>query len=155
MNQIVCLRSALPDDLDALVALERRCFAGDRLSRRSFRRRLRPVHAGLILAEANHGALVGYVLVLLRRGTRVARLYSIAIDPAWRGHGLGDTLLTAAEDYARRQRRLYLRLEVRRDNRAAIRLYERRGYALFACVPAYYEDREEALRYQKTLSRRA
>ncbi|MBF1802582.1 GNAT family N-acetyltransferase/peptidase C39 family protein [Alloalcanivorax profundimaris] len=144
-------RPARSDDLDALTALERRCFQSDQLSRRSFRHWIRQAHSGLILAEAEDGALAGYALVILQRGTRLARLYSIATDPRRRGQGLGEQLLDAAEDYAHQEKRLYLRLEVRRDNAAAIRLYERRGYKLFARTPDYYEDHEDALRYQKRL----
>ncbi|MEO1901800.1 MAG: GNAT family N-acetyltransferase/peptidase C39 family protein [Alcanivorax sp.] len=151
MNSIFTLRPALPHDLDALTALERRCFDSDRLSRRSFRHWIRQAHSGLILALAPDGGLAGYALVILQRGTRLARLYSIAADRAWRGQGLGDALMDAAEQYAHEEKRLYLRLEVRRDNAGAIRLYERRGYKLFGYTPDYYEDHEDALRYQKRL----
>lgn len=146
----ITLRPARIDDLDALVELEKRCFDSDRLSRRSFRHWLRQDDPGLIVAEDQSG-LAGYALVILHRGTRLARLYSIAIDPDRRGQGLGERLMGAAEAYAHEHKRLYLRLEVRRDNRAAIRLYERLGYRLFGEHPDYYEDHEDALRFQKRL----
>ncbi|KZY28667.1 ribosomal-protein-alanine acetyltransferase [Alcanivorax sp. HI0044] len=145
------LRPALPDDLDALTALEQRCFSSDRLSRRSFRKWLKRQHSGLIVALDEQQQLAGYALVLLQPGTRLARLYSIAVDPQQRGKKLGERLLEAAEDYAHQQRRLFLRLEVRKDNAAAIALYERLGYRLFAQTADYYEDHEDALRYQKRL----
>ncbi|MBQ26235.1 GNAT family N-acetyltransferase/peptidase C39 family protein [Alcanivorax sp.] len=145
------LRPALPDDLDALTALEQRCFSSDRLSRRSFRKWLKRQHAGLIVALDEQQQLAGYALVLLQPGTRLARLYSIAVDPQQRGKKLGEHLLDAAEDYAHQQRRLFLRLEVRKDNTTAIALYERLGYRLFAQRADYYEDHEDALRYQKRL----
>jgi|TARA_R100000049_G_scaffold785_1_gene1709 ribosomal protein S18 acetylase RimI-like enzyme/predicted double-glycine peptidase len=157
MTAAFSFRPARPEDLDALVDLEQRCFDGDRLSRRSFRHWIRQAHSGLIVAhglsdEAGaEGALAGYALVILQRGTRMARLYSIAADPACRGKGLGEQLMNAAERYAHREKRLYLRLEVRRDNPAAIRLYERLGYKLFAETPDYYEDHQDALRFQKRL----
>lgn len=145
------LRPALPSDLDALTALEQRCFSSDRLSRRSFRKWLKRQHAGLIVAETEAGELAGYALVLLQPATRLARLYSIAVDPQQRGRRLGETLLDAAEDYAHQQRRLYLRLEVRKDNASAIALYGKRGYQLFGHAEDYYEDHQDALRYQKRL----
>ncbi|HCJ63983.1 MAG TPA: hypothetical protein DHV78_06815, partial [Alcanivorax sp.] len=88
MTAAFSFRPARPEDLDALVDLEQRCFDGDRLSRRSFRHWIRQAHSGLIVAhglsdEAGaEGALAGYALVILQRGTRMARLYSIAADPA-------------------------------------------------------------------------
>ena len=157
MTAAFSFRPARPEDLDALVELEQRCFDGDRLSRRSFRHWIRQAHSGLIVAhglsdeEGAEGALAGYALVILQRGTRMARLYSTAADPACRGQGLGEQLMSAAERYAHREKRLYLRLEVRRDNDAAIRLYQRLGYKLFAETPDYYEDHQDALRFQKRL----
>ena len=145
------LRPATTDDLDALTALEQRCFSSDRLSRRSFRKWIKRQHSGLIVAIDDDNTLAGYVLVLLQPGTRLARLYSIAVDPQQRGRNLGEKLMEAAEDYALLQRRPYLRLEVRKDNAAAIALYEKRGYRLFAQTPDYYEDHQDALRYQKRL----
>ncbi|EKF75236.1 acetyltransferase [Alcanivorax hongdengensis A-11-3] len=144
------LRPAIADDLNALDALEQRCFQSDRLSRRSFRHWIRAQHSGLIVAEED-GQLLGYALVLLQQGTRLARLYSIAVDPDGRGRQLGRALMQAAEDYAHSQRRLYLRLEVRRDNERAIRLYQQLGYQHFDEMPDYYEDHEDALRFQKRL----
>jgi ribosomal-protein-alanine N-acetyltransferase len=44
-----------------------------------------------------------------------------------------------------------MRLEVRQDNSAAIRLYERLGYRRFAARQGYYEDGEDAWRYEKKL----
>ncbi|HAD44322.1 MAG TPA: ribosomal-protein-alanine acetyltransferase, partial [Alcanivorax sp.] len=41
MTAAFSFRPARPEDLDALVDLEQRCFDGDRLSRRSFRHWIR------------------------------------------------------------------------------------------------------------------
>ena len=81
----------------------------------------------------------------------LARLYSIATAPAARGRGLGATLLAAAEDAARARNCRALRLEVRVDNTAAIALYERAGYRRIGRYREYYEDGEDAWRYEKAL----
>ena len=47
-----------------------------------------------------------------------------------------------------------LRLEVRRNNTTAIRLYEKLGYKQIGLLPDYYEDHMEALRYEKLLAPR-
>ena len=67
------------------------------------------------------------------------------------GLGLGSLVLDAAEADARAHGCTRLRLEVRADNGAGIRLYERRGYLRFAVIPDYYEDGMEAWRYEKSL----
>ncbi|MGB3840666.1 MAG: GNAT family N-acetyltransferase, partial [Rhodanobacter sp.] len=44
-----------------------------------------------------------------------------------------------------------LRLEVRPDNAAAIRLYERAGFRRFGAYRRYYEDGTDAWRYEQAL----
>ena len=144
------LRAARASDLDALLALEA-LFPGDRLSPRQFRHHLRNPRARLRVLMLGHD-LAGYALVFLRRDSRLARLYSIAVDPAWRGRGLGATLLTDAEAQARRAKARALRLEVRADNTSAVALYEARGYRRLKHLPGYYDDGAEGWRYEKILT---
>jgi len=147
-------RFASVADIDALVALEQQCFTLNRLNPRNFHWMVSRANARLILAE-QAGQLAGYALVLFHRGTSLARLYSIAVDPLWRGHGLGQCLLEQAQASALERNCAWLRLEVRPDNPAAIRLYEANGYRRFAVVEDYYEDHAQALRYEKRLLRDA
>ncbi|WP_231758876.1 GNAT family N-acetyltransferase/peptidase C39 family protein [Microbulbifer elongatus] len=144
------LRPALPGDLDQLCHLEQTAFQGDRLSRRRFRHWLQTDHRVFLVAE-QRSALLGYGLVLLRRGTRLARLYSLAVAPAGRGLGIGKALLSAAEDAARACGRLYMRLEVAEQNTPAIALYRQLGYRTFGSYANYYEDAGAALRMQKRI----
>src|SRR4051794_34739122 len=76
----VTLRVGARTDLSALEALECRAFLHDRVSRRSFSRFVDSPRASLIVADRD-GALCGYALVLFRARSRLARLYSIAVDP--------------------------------------------------------------------------
>ncbi|WP_210396238.1 GNAT family N-acetyltransferase/peptidase C39 family protein [Motiliproteus sediminis] len=147
----VLLRAADHDDLDALVELENACFDGDRLSRRSFRHLLRGRHSQCLVATSE-GQVVGYILLLFRRGSSLARVYSLATAPAWRGSGIGRQLLQAAESVARERRCLFVRLEVREDNPAALALYRAKGYKLFDTEPDYYDDGATALRLEKALA---
>lgn len=144
------IRPATLSDLNALLTIEQRCFTADRLSRRSFRHMIIKAHAELLLLE-EAGVIGGYVLVLFHAGTSLARLYSIAILPELRGRGAGRRLMTAAEQAALARGCIALRLEVRADNLTSIRLYESMGYRRFGFYDAYYEDRMDALRYEKRL----
>ena len=107
------VRAAALTDLDALVEIENRCFDTDRLSRRSFRHLLTRGRAATLVA-VRAGAILGYVLVLFSRGTSLARIYSLAVDPDSRGQGLGRELVSAAEDAAQDQECSEMRLEVRK-----------------------------------------
>jgi ribosomal protein S18 acetylase RimI-like enzyme len=144
------VRDATPADLDGLVALENCCFAADRLSRRSFQKLIGSPTASLRLA-ARAGQIAGYALLFFRAASDVARLYSVAVDPAHRGTGLGLLLLEDGEATARARGLRLLRLEVREDNAGAIRLYERLGYTPIGRYSAYYADKTDALRFEKRL----
>lgn len=147
-------RFASMADIDALVVLEQQCFTLDRLSQRNFHWMISRGNARLILAEKD-GCLAGYALLLFHRGTSLARLYSIAVGPEWRGQTLGQRLLDQAQASALERNCAWLRLEVRPDNPAAIRLYEANGFRRFAVVEDYYEDHAQALRYEKRILRDA
>ncbi|MGE0213748.1 MAG: peptidase C39 family protein [Parvibaculaceae bacterium] len=170
------LRKAVLRDLDRLCALEDTAFSGDRLSRRSLRDFIRSPNACLLVAEAaprswNDGGrasqldfgftrvepddkrrLVGYALVLFRDGTQVSRLYSVAVAAGARGKGIAKALVDAAEMAGKERDALELRLEVREDNDAAIRLYEKLGFRRFGRTEGYYEDGVAAIRCGKALT---
>jgi ribosomal protein S18 acetylase RimI-like enzyme len=146
------IRNALLTDLDELVALEKSCFETDRLSRRSFKHWITTDHRALLVAEAAK-AVAGYILIIYHPGTRLARIYSIAVSPLQRSLGLAKRLLLAGEQAAIENGRLYLRLEVSVDNNPAIKLYETLGYQKFGIYRDYYQDHKDALRFQKRIRR--
>ena len=149
MPDSITLRAAQAADLPALLALEAR-FPGDRLSPRQMRHHLANPRASLRVALRDV-QVCGYALVFTRRGSDIARLYSIAVDPAARGLGVGARLLADAEHQARAAGAQALRLEVRCDNAAAVGLYESRGYRALADLPGYYDDGGDGRRYGKAL----
>ncbi|MGD8627800.1 MAG: GNAT family N-acetyltransferase/peptidase C39 family protein, partial [bacterium] len=144
------IREARPSDLEAMVNIENRCFKGDRLSRRNLGRIVRRGNA-TVLVDEEEGRIRGYSLVLFRSGTSLCRLYSLAVDPDFRGLGVGLNLLEAAEADALENECVIMRLEVRADNLPAISLYKKRGYRQFSIIPDYYEDHSEALRLERNL----
>ncbi|GJE15921.1 GNAT family N-acetyltransferase [Methylobacterium marchantiae] len=149
----VTIRPASLGDLDALVALEHAAFAGDRAERRAIRHAIGSPSMSLLVAlDADDPAvLVAAATLERRKGSRNARLSSIAVSPARSGQGLGSIMLEAAEADSKKHGCERLRLEVRADNGAGIRLYDRHGYTRFGILEDYYEDGMEAWRYEKTL----
>jgi ribosomal protein S18 acetylase RimI-like enzyme len=139
-------------DLDALIALEREFFTTDhQISRRGFRHFITSPKSALVVAETD-SKVAGCALVLYRRGSKLARLYTIAVAKEFQGRGLARRLLAAAEhDTIRRGRRI-MRLEVRADDGGAITLYETSGYRRFGRRARYYDGRIDALRFEKMLA---
>ncbi len=152
MDAPINIRIATLNDLDALYALEKESFVTDRLSRRSFRHWIGAEHRALLVAELS-GVVVAYVLIIYHPGTRLARVYSLAVSTDMRGQGVARKLMLAGERASREAGRLYLRLEVSVDNVAAIRLYESLGFQKFGRYLDYYENHSDALRYQKCIRR--
>lgn len=143
-------RLATKKDLNALIELENTCFQTDKLSPRSMKRWIQSEHGVLLLAEEGD-QILAYGLVWCHRGTRLARLYSLAVNPSMRGKGLARELLTQLEVHAAKKGRLYMRLEVSKSNQAAITLYEQSGYRIFGEYSDYYDDHMDALRMQKQI----
>lgn len=144
------VRPATSDDLDALVQLENN-FPTDRLSRASFRHLLRRGHADVWVA-VDSKVLAGNAVVLYRRGTKTARLYSLVVHPTHHRRGIARALLTAAETAAAKRGWGELRLEVRPDNAAAIAFYRNHDYRTSEKLKAFYEDGTDALRMNKRLA---
>ena len=148
MVKAIYLRHATLADLAALEVLEQ-TFPGDRLSRRSLRHLLTRANAAVLVAEQD--TLLGDAVVLFRKGSSRARLYSLVVAPEARGRGLGARLLNEVETEARARGCTKLRLEVREDNVAATRLYERAGFQHIGRVDDYYEDHAGAVKMVKNL----
>ncbi len=146
----VRIRSARDIDLDKIEQIEQSCFEGDRLSRRSLRYLLQHGHCSFFVAETDH-AVTGYAITLYRRGSRSARLYSIAVASAYRGQGIAGSLLDTAEFAAQSRGYSAMRLEVRRDNLQALGLYRGRGYRRLGIKQCYYEDGESAECLERSL----
>ncbi len=145
------IRIATLDDVPQLLRLEETCFETDRLSRRQFRYMLTKANAVIFVFE-DGDVLLGYVLILFSRGTSMARLYSIAVDPDARGRGVGRALVEAAEEESRERDCAYLRLEIRKDNAASLGLFRTMGYKQFGEFADYYEDHMDAWRFEKSLA---
>ena len=147
------------DDAGACVALEIAAFNPvDRFPTRVWRRLIGPAQdAGSVLALGIRGprqCLLGTIVVLLRRNSRVARIYTLGVDPGQHRRGLGTRLITAV---IRRlpPRCRTLALEVRVDNTVARRLYQRMGFVPTATLTDFYGDGSPGVRYELALPVRA
>ena len=143
---------ATTQDIAALLSIENASFAGDRISRRSFRHLLGHGNT-LTLLDARVGAPRGYLMLLFRANSSVARLYTIATHPDFLGRGVAAALLRRAELAALERGCDRLRLEIRHDNQASLRLFQGRDYRIFGQYAGYYEDGMHAHRLEKPLAR--
>lgn len=151
MSNVFHIRKARPGDLAALLQLEQASFSSDLLSRRRLRHWISAPNGILLVATDPGGTLLGSCLVLTRRNSSKARLYSIASAAHARGLGVGTALLREAERQSHKRGLELMSLEVAEDNQQAIALYTREGYQQTNFLPAFYEDGRNALQLAKTL----
>ena len=145
------IRTAVSNDISALLNVENTSFVSDRISRRSFRYLLTQANA-LTLVDEEDDQLRGYVNLLFRKNASFARVYSIATHPDYLGRGVAAGLVIAAEHAARERNCATMRLEIRKDNDASIQLFQSHGYRIFGEYLVYYEDGMDAFRLEKSLT---
>ncbi|MDO6568881.1 GNAT family N-acetyltransferase/peptidase C39 family protein [Alteromonas sp. 1_MG-2023] len=148
------LRKATFDDVTQIQHIENTCFKTDKLNVRRFRFYVTASHAEFYIAEHHTPqgvTIAGYGLLLLRRGTQLTRLYSIAVLPEARGFGIAEKLITTLGEQALARGKRFMRLEVSADNKGAIALYQKLGFKQFGMYVDYYDDHSNALRMQKVL----
>lgn len=149
------IRHARITDASAILEMEK-LFPSDRMSARSVRNFLQSPSAKVWIAfplpasRFPHSAL-GSLILLTRRNSRIARIYSVVVMPAARGCGLGAQMVRVAQGAARRHGYRQIVLEVREDNPAARALYAGLGYATQRRLPAYYDDGADGLRLGRNL----
>lgn len=138
--------------LDELVALEKKTFSPiDQQTPRSFRYLLTRANAQ-VWGISDITGLHAVAIVLFRRGSHIARLYSIATDTSVQKKGLAARLLKHCETMARKSGCNYIRSEVRKDNHASQRLFHSAGYSIIKLRSGYYPDGVDAFRYEKPLT---
>lgn len=140
------------DDVAQLVELENLCFDYDALGSRNFRYFINKGHDDLVV-QLIEKEIVGYGLLLYRKGTSLCRLYSIAVSPEHTGKSLGKDLMLKLEDYAQKRDSSYIRLEVKKSNARALKLYDKIGYKEFSVKHEYYEDQEDAICMEKKVQK--
>lgn len=99
-------------------------------------------------------SIIGYGLVLINKGTSLARLYSICVLKDFQGYGLASKLILDLEKSScEKENCAFLRLEVKENNKSAINLYKKLGYYQFTKKDDYYEDGKAALCFEKQIKK--
>jgi len=138
MQQYFQIRTARSDDFERIVELENLCFPKElAYSRRQLRYLLTKANS-TILVETRDAFIRGFLIILYQRGSTVAGIETINVDPKCRKKGIGLRLLSAAEELLRKKGIQRIRLEVAITNLAAVRLYEHAGFQKSMLLKKYY-----------------
>ena len=146
------LRPMRLEDLDAVMAIESSSFPTP-WPRSGYERELtRNDHAHYQVLLGPNEQLVGYGGQWLVAGE--GHISIMAVDPAWRGHGLGELLLSALVQQAEEAGAERVLLEVRVGNLTAQALYRKYWFEEVGRRPHYYRDTgEDALLMTLDLNR--
>jgi len=155
MHKNINIRIASHDDFERIVALENLCFPKElAYTRRQLHHLLMKANS-TILVETTETLVRGFIIILYRRGTTVAGIETINVDPIYRKKGIGLRLLSATEKLLRKKGIHKIRLEVSTTNHTAIKLYENAGFKKIALLKKYYyydhESSCDAIRMVKKL----
>jgi [ribosomal protein S18]-alanine N-acetyltransferase len=125
-------------DVGPIVPLEVELFGAEAWTAETWWAELAQPGRHYVVAEAAPGQVAGYAGVLVNGVD--ADVMTIAVAPAGQDRGLGTTLLQALLDLAATHGVEQVLLEVRADNVAARRLYERAGFKRIAVRRGYYRS---------------
>ncbi len=147
------IRRAQPQDLRAVVRIERASFADPWPASLLAWYLQRPDGLHFVAEEAE---VLGFLLALREEGPLAGvHVHNLAVHPSHQGRGVGTALLQAAIGEARSRGASTVRLEVRTGNDKARRFYEQRGFRVVQVLPHYYEDGENAWAMELPLVRPA
>lgn len=149
------MRKATRADLDSLVRMEQACFPTSlyhTMPRRQYLHMLTRAH-GDVLVMVLGDTVIASAIVLYRKGSQGARLYSIAVSPAHGGQNHGTRFLDEIERRLAAQGYQTLSSEFRADLTRYLAWYTARGFNKTATLPAYYPDGCAGIRVKKQLNK--
>ncbi|MBZ0273953.1 ribosomal protein S18-alanine N-acetyltransferase [bacterium] len=133
------VRAAVREDLEGVMAIEEAAFPGP-WSRQTMSKQFENLFSLFLVAECPQG-ICGFALWWLI--VDEMHLLKIAVDERYRRQGVGAELLAQGERSGRRRGARFEYLEVRTTNEAAIRFYEKFGFARVGTRRGYYAETGE------------
>ncbi len=145
------IRDMHSEDIDALAAIEKACFAAGyadkMMSREDFEDALS--EDGMeVFCCVEDGDVVGYASLILERDGS-ASFDSLAVSPDQQGKGLGEQLFRHVERYCLEHGIPQLNLEIKETNYGLLKRYHGYGYKCFHVETGFYADGWGAIRMNK------
>lgn len=125
--------------LDALSQIEKACFSRA-WSRQALESEIDNENALFLVAESENETL-GYVGCIFVMGE--GSITNVAVSPKFRRLGVGDALISALIQNAKKMNAEALFLEVRKSNNAAQNLYKKHGFDVCGLRKNFYRDPTE------------
>lgn len=157
LTDSITFRQAVAGDLSFLLKLEQECFSKTRQSTRdSLSHSIRSASQMVLIAEGKirkkGRAPLGAAVIFQYK--RSLRIYSLAVDAAWRMMGVGEALLQYILDFAASHGYERISLEADVDNVRLVEWYRSKGFQESRVLSDYYGPGEPAVRMVQLLASR-
>jgi ribosomal-protein-alanine N-acetyltransferase len=135
----VTIEDASIRHLDRLYEIEKECFEREAFTKQQIAHLLTDYNSVSLVAKVN-GEIVGFIIgmIYLERNSLTGHILTIDISLIHRQKGTAQKLLQEIEKIFTEKGVKACRLEVREDNIAALRLYQKFGYKKVAKLKNYY-----------------
>jgi len=133
------IESASIRHLDRLYTIEKECFDKEAFTKQQIASLLSDYNSISLIAKIS-SEIVGFIIgmVYYERNMPVGHILTIDVALAYRKRGIAQKLLQGIEKIFREKGLRAVHLEVREDNIAALRLYQKLGYKKIAKLENYY-----------------
>lgn len=148
------IRKAKIKDLDDLVEIEKSAFDQNYyylISKSQFNYLLTKANAEIWLAFQGE-VKCGMIVLLYRKNSHYARLYSISVLPDFQGRGIGNQLMAHGQKSIIAKGLKEIRQEVRSDNKKLIKKYKKDGFKIYVKQSKYYPDGVSCCKLKKNLN---
>ncbi|MEM3459126.1 MAG: ribosomal protein S18-alanine N-acetyltransferase [Candidatus Bathyarchaeia archaeon] len=137
----VTIEDASIQHLDRLYEIEMECFDKEAFTKQQIADLLTDYNSVGLVAKIN-GKIVGFVIGMLyvERTALAGHILTIDVSTVYRKKGIAQKLLHELEKIFKEKGAKTCHLEVREDNIAALRLYQKLGYKKVARLKGYYKD---------------
>lgn len=147
------IRQAAVDDLQVLWEIEKECFSVEAFTREEIAYLLRFPAGVNLVAQIDH-KIVGFILSLTYKINKIqaGHIFTIDVLVEHRRKGVASKLLRELERSLTEKNIKTCFLEVRTDNVAALKLYQKHGYTEVEHLKNYYGNEVDGLRLKKKFS---
>jgi ribosomal-protein-alanine N-acetyltransferase len=125
--------------LDKFFKIEEQCFEQEAFTKRQISYLLTDYNTIALMAKTDND-IAGFIIaqVEVEENTEFGHIITINVAPSYRRQGTATKLLHEIETLLKKKGITQCRLEVREDNKHAIKLYQKLGYHTIGILENYY-----------------
>jgi len=106
--------------------------------------------SGFIVAEIGH-KVIGFIIGV-KLNPKTAKILMLSVSKQYRRKNIGSLLLTQLQKQAIRDKVENIELEVRIDNKKAIKFYEKHNFKILDEIKEFYQKGESAYTMRKQIN---